>query len=276
MYVSSTRQAVAPRWLACAIVLALSACGTRHVSRDISPVGAAAGIVFPDPADVLLDNGTFPDRDDLRAIGTGITKTQLYGLVGRPHFREGLRAREWDYLFHFRGEGGITTCQYKVIFDREYKGRSFHWAPASCAALLESAVPASTSTAAARVSRFDLSGDALFAFDRHAASDMLSGGREQIAAIAAQLKGSDITSIQVTGHTDTLGSDAYNRTLSQQRAQSVRRLLLEHGVAPAKITTSGAGSSQPVEQCDPAMPQTARIACEQPNRRVEIVAHGQR
>ena len=161
MFPLSLRHPMARHWIACTIMLALSACGTRHVSRDLSPVGTAADIVFPDPAGVLLDHGTFPDRDHLRAIGAGVTKTQLYELLGRPHFREGLRAREWDYLFHFRTDDGIATCQYKVIFDRGYKGRSFHWSPASCAALLEAATPATTSTSTPRASRFDLSDDAV-------------------------------------------------------------------------------------------------------------------
>jgi len=251
-------------------LLLLAACGTRHVSRDISPDGVAGEVVFPDPAAVLLDNGTFPNRDNLRAVAAGITKTQLYDLLGRPHFRESFRAREWDYLFHFRTKEGVTTCQYKVVFDRDYTGRSFHWAPASCAALLEGGTSASTPT------RFELSGDALFAFDRHAVADLLPGGREQIAAIAAELRGSDLSSVQVIGHTDMLGDDAYNQRLSQQRALSVRRLLIESGVAPAMITALGAGASQPVASCAGVAARDARIACEQPNRRVEVLAHGTR
>ncbi len=169
-------------------------------------------------------------------------------------------AREWDYLFHFRTAQGVTTCQYKVVFDRDYTGRSFHWSPAACAALLD--VPAAAPAAA--TSRFELSGDALFAFDRHAVEDLLPGGREQIAAIAAELNDSDVASVQVIGHTDLLGSDAYNRTLSQQRALSVRRLLIEQGIAPAMVTALGAGMSQPLKTCDTALPLPARIACEPP------------
>lgn len=272
MSVSSKCRPAVPLWVACAVGLALSACGTRHVSRDISPAGIAGDVVFPDPADVLLDDGTFPNRDDLRAIGAGVTKPQLYDLLGRPHFREGLRAREWDYLFHFRTAQGVTTCQYKVVFDRDYTGRSFHWSPAACAALLDEPAPAPV----AATQRFELSGDALFAFDRHAVTDILPGGREQIAAIAAELRNSEIASVQVIGHTDLLGSETYNRTLSQQRALSVRNLLIEQGIAPATVTALGAGMSQPLKTCDTTLALPARIACEQPNRRVEVLAHGVR
>ncbi|MCH6483913.1 OmpA family protein [Pseudoxanthomonas sp. LH2527] len=272
MSLSSKRRPAVPLWIACAVGLALSACGTRHVSHDISPAGVAGEVVFPDPADVLFNHGTFPNRDNLRAIAAGVTKPQLYDLLGRPHFREGLRAREWDYLFHFRTAQGLTTCQYKVLFDRDYTGRSFHWAPASCAALLDA--PAAAPTAA--TNRFELSGDALFAFDRHAVADILPGGREQIAAIAAELRDSNISSLQVIGHTDLLGDDRYNHRLSQQRALSVRSLLIEQGIAPAMVTALGAGESQPLKTCDATLALPARIACEQPNRRVEVLAHGVR
>lgn len=253
----------------------LSACGTRHVSHDVSPEGKAGQLVFPDPATVLLDAGTFPNRDDLRAVGAGVTKDQLYALLGRPHFREGIRAREWDYLFHFRTAEGIVTCQYKVIFDEAYHGRSFHWAPASCGDLLadKAIAPAATPIATA-TKRFELSGDALFRFNGRTVADILPGGREQVAEIAAELRQADLTSVQVIGHTDRLGSDAYNQALSQQRALAVRSLLIDHGVPPTMISAIGAGESQPVQQCAADTPHATQIACLQPNRRVEIVAHG--
>ena len=58
----------------------------------------------------------------------GLTKDDIYKILGRPHYDEGMGVREWDYLFHFYTPGvgvdpentsgveGITTCQYKVIF----------------------------------------------------------------------------------------------------------------------------------------------------------------
>src|SRR5690606_5044560 len=44
--------------------------------------------------------GSYPNIDNLRQVGDGITRDQLYDLLGRPHFAEGFRVREWDYLFH--------------------------------------------------------------------------------------------------------------------------------------------------------------------------------
>lgn len=116
----------------------LSACGTRHVSRDISPEGTAGEVIFPDASRAVLAEGTFPNVDNLRSIGPGATRDQLYQALGRPHFREGLFAvREWDYLFHFRTEAGVSSCQYKVIFDKDSLGQSFYWSPASCVEILD-------------------------------------------------------------------------------------------------------------------------------------------
>lgn len=252
----------------------LSACGTTHVSRDISPQGVAGEVVFPSVDGIVLKEGTFPNIESLRKVGSGVTKDQLYYLLGRPHFREGYSGvREWDYLFHFRKGSEVITCQYKVIFDEEYRGQSFHWAPASCADVLreEQVMPPPILSSG---KRFELSDDALFAFNRHGANDILPDGRQELLAIAAQLKKARPVAVQVIGHTDRLGTDADNLLLSQRRAATVRALLIQGGVEAAVVSAQGVGEDQPVKQCNDDQPRAALVACLQPNRRVEIVASG--
>jgi len=70
--------------------------------------------------------------------------------------------------------------------------------------------------------------------------------------------------IEVAGHTDSKGSDSYNQTLSEKRAQAVVRYLLSKGVQPDHIEGKGYGESKPVE------PNTTE-AGRQRNRRVEFV-----
>ena len=247
--------------------LLLSACGTRHVSRDISPQGVAGEVIFPDPANIVMKGGTFPNLGDLRLVGPGMTKDQLYQLLGRPHFHEGYAGvREWDYLFHFRKDGKIITCQYKVVYDEDYLAQTFHWAPASCADLLVEAAPVADEV---KERHFNLSADALFAFAKHGVDDILPKGREELAAIAGKLKEADNASIKVVGHTDRIGSDAANQLLSQRRAQTVREFLVARGVAASAITAEGRGESEPVKDCEDQA-RTALIACLAPNRRVEI------
>lgn len=252
--------------------LALSAGCTSYVSRGIGDDGKAAELVFPDIAlDATQPEGTFPNLDNLRAVGAGLTKDQLYDLLGRPHFREGLFAvREWDYVFNFRSGGGVTTCQYKVIFDKDYRARSFHWKPAACAAMIAPAAAGAAPPVAApaRATRqFRLSADALFAFD---GIDLQPEGRREIARLASQLEGARYERIEVVGHTDRLGSPAYNQRLSAKRAEAVRGALVAQGIAPSRVVASGRGETQPVVQCERSA-KSALIACLAPNRRVDIV-----
>ncbi|MBW8808689.1 MAG: OmpA family protein [Lysobacter sp.] len=265
--------------IVCSIAIGLlSACGTRHLSRDISPDGVPAEVVFPAKERAILKEGTFPNPDSLRQVAAGVTKDQLYHLLGRPHFREGYAGvREWDYLFHFRRDGEVTTCQYKVIFDQHYLARSFYWQPQDCADLLrEPVAPAPPPSAPSAVAprRYSLSADALFAFGRADRGDLQSSGRAEIARIAAELRDAkDLRKVRVTGHTDTIGSEQANQALSERRAQTVRALLIDEGVPARLISAEGRGESEPViGSCDASAERTALIACLQPNRRVEIVA----
>lgn len=251
-----------------AILLAAAAGCTRHVSRDISPEGQAGEVVFPSRDTIVLNEGVLPNLDSLRQIGPGVTKDQLYHLLGRPHFREAHGAREWDYLFHFRKGGDIVTCQYKVIFDEQYRGQNFHWAPANCADVL---APADGD---ASITRFDLSGDALFAFARHGEQDILPDGRSQLLAIAAQLKRAKASQVTVTGHTDRIGSDQANLALSQRRADTVRQVLIREGISAETVSAIGLGETKPMKQCADALAETELVECLQPNRRVEILAAG--
>ena len=76
--------------------------------------------------------------------------------------------------------------------------------------------------------------------------------------------------ITVTGHTDRLGSDDYNRDLSRRRAEAVRDYLVRGGIAASRIRSAGLGSSHPLSNCRDSLGKAALIACLQPDRRVEI------
>jgi hypothetical protein len=68
----------------------------------------------------------------------------------------------------------------------------------------------------------------------------------------------------IEGHTDNVGSDAHNQTLSEKRAASVKAYLVNAGVAANRLTTQGFGASRPVNSNDTALGRSQ-------NRRVEIV-----
>ncbi|PWG02326.1 OmpA family protein [Sphingosinicella humi] len=99
-----------------------------------------------------------------------------------------------------------------------------------------------------------------FAFDRY---DIQPQFRTTLDQVAQTLSAYPSTYIDVYGHTDSVGTDAYNMTLSQNRAQSVASYLTTRGVASARMATQGFGESQPVASNDTEQGRAA-------NRRVEI------
>lgn len=94
------------------------------------------------------------------------------------------------------------------------------------------------------------------------------GAREKLAKIAGIVASHPGLKLEVEGHTDSVGADDYNQTLSEKRAQSVRDYLVQQGIAPADITSRGFGETMPVASNDNA-------AGRQQNRRVELVVSGQ-
>jgi outer membrane protein OmpA-like peptidoglycan-associated protein len=68
-------------------------------------------------------------------------------------------------------------------------------------------------------------------------------------AVAATLEGNpDIQLVEIQGHTDSRGNDAYNLDLSDRRAASVRRYLVDKGIAEDRLTSQGYGESQPLDR----------------------------
>lgn len=95
-------------------------------------------------------------------------------------------------------------------------------------------------------------------------SDAVAPGfRPTLEQIAAVLAAHDHAFVDIYGHTDATGSDAYNQRLSERRAASVAAYLAAHGVNAARIDTTGFGKTQPIAPNDTPDGQAA-------NRRVEI------
>ena len=82
-----------------------------------------------------------------------------------------------------------------------------------------------------------------FAFDSSALTD---SDKAQLDAAVAELKRLNWTSGVIEGHTDSIGSDAYNQKLSERRAATVREYLIAQGIAESRMAPTGFGESQPV------------------------------
>ena len=128
------------------------------------------------------------------------------------------------------------------------------------------------------VVKITLAAKALFDFDKAVLKPegMATIDREVISKLK------DVTKLElvlVTGHTDRIGTQAYNQKLSERRANAVRDYLVSKGVAKDKIETLGMGKTQPVPGvvCNQPYPKErkALIECLAPNRRVEVEVKGE-
>ncbi len=118
--------------------------------------------------------------------------------------------------------------------------------PRAEAPLLVEATPmvGDEATVLAEVTHLEIPGDILFAFDR---ADLRPEARSLLAPLAAALADDGAGDpIEIGGHTDSLGSAAYNRALSQRRAAAVARFLTDHGVAAGRLRVHGHGEEEPV------------------------------
>jgi outer membrane protein OmpA-like peptidoglycan-associated protein len=92
--------------------------------------------------------------------------------------------------------------------------------------------------------------------------------REKLARLAGIILAYPGLKMEVEGHTDSVGGDAYNQRLSEQRADSVRQYLISQGLRSDIITARGFGETMPATTNDTA-------AGRQQNRRVELVVSGE-
>lgn len=106
----------------------------------------------------------------------------------------------------------------------------------------------------------DMPSEVTFAVD---SSNIDAGFRNTLDQVATTLTQYEKTYVDVLGHTDSTGSDAYNQALSERRASAVSNYLSSRGVQQARLATRGYGESQPKAS---NLDESGRAA----NRRVEI------
>jgi len=116
-----------------------------------------------------------------------------------------------------------------------------------------------------------LAGDDLFKSGKITLTDASDAGKQRLAALVEQIKATPgVEQIVIIGHADPTGNNKLNRKLSAARAKAVQEHLVAAGIKPAVIVSSGLGDKQPVVRCDSNLPKAEKIACNAPNRRVEV------
>jgi OOP family OmpA-OmpF porin len=148
-----------------------------------------------------------------------------------------------------------------------------YWTPADSVpgcdgALVVAAAPAAPAPAPAAPvptsEKVTFAADAFFDFDK---STLKPEGKAKLDDLASKLNNMNLEVIIAVGHTDAIGSDAYNQKLSVRRAEAVKGYLVAKGIDPKRVYTEGKGKKQPI-----ATNKTAAGRAQ--NRRVEIEVVG--
>ena len=139
-------------------------------------------------------------------------------------------------------------------------------APAAAPAAPAVAPAPAPAPAPAVATKVTYAADAFFDFDK---SVLKPEGKAKLDDLVSKIKGVNLEVIIAVGHTDSVGSDAYNQKLSMRRSESVKAYLVSKGVEKNRVYTEGKGEKQPV-----ADNKTKEGRAK--NRRVEIEVVGTR
>ena len=168
----------------------------------------------------------------------------------------------------------------------EYCWRNANWTPATAAPGCDGAIaapapaaaapaaapapaaaaPAPAAPAPAVATKVTYAADAFFDFDK---SVLKPEGKAKLDDLVSKVKGINLEVIIAVGHTDSVGSDAYNQKLSVRRSEAVKAYLVSKGIEKNRVYTEGKGEKQPV-----ADNKTAEGRAK--NRRVDIEVVGTR
>ena len=200
---------------------------------------------------VLADGHSGRDQTTQAIVGTGVKYYFTNNLYARAGVEAdyGLDNGKWDY-------------SALVGLGVNFGGNAGAVAPAPTPAPAPEPTP-EPEAPVAQVVRVEL--DVKFDFDKAVVKPNSYGDVKNLADFMAQYPA---TNVEVAGHTDSVGPDAYNQKLSQRRADAVKQVLVKDGIDASRVSSVGYGESRPVAD-------NATEAGRAVNRRVEAQVEAQ-
>ncbi|MGD0735800.1 MAG: OmpA family protein [Terracidiphilus sp.] len=213
------------------------------------------------------------DTDPFRVAITGVTEPEL---VAPSSIIKTYRLPPdgmSDSLFHVAYRDALTKAGWTILYDRQNVSLTAHYSQNGrnlWATLYKSEFP-EIRVADAGAANKDLGSNlktnchvaiygVLFDFNK---STIQPDSDPVLMQILDLLKKNPTQKIEIQGHTDNVGGDAYNQTLSEARAQAIAAWLTQHGIAPGRLTAKGFGKTRPIAD-------NTSDAGRAKNRRVEI------
>jgi fibro-slime domain-containing protein len=219
---------------------------TAHFRGTFTTTAANATIGFTEGSDD--DSWVFIDRK--LAIDNGGTKQSTTAPYVVEHLSPGTHTLDIFYDDRFRSRAELVlSTDFPVVAFASTKPVASLIKKKSCTELLT------------------MSADTLFEFGK---AELSPAAQNTLAALGPTIKAAGTHPIRINGFTDSIGSDAYNVALSEQRARSVRDWLAAHGYVKASTPIQGFGKE------DPVAPNTNPDGSDNPqgrarNRRVEVL-----
>ncbi|ETH07379.1 outer membrane protein A [Bordetella pertussis 2371640] len=121
--------------------------------------------------------------------------------------------------------------------------RDAFWTPATGIPGCDGVPVAQKEKSAPMAAKVVFNADTFFDFDK---STLKPEGRQLLDQVAQQAGTIDLETIIAVGHTDSIGTEAYNQKLSERRAAAVKTYLVSKGIDPNRIYTEGKGELQPI------------------------------
>lgn len=225
--------------------------------------GAKLESGYSEPKPFLV---TMPGNEEPQIVATGVTgksyvtPTTISNVEFVSVYVPALKAAGWSVI----GEShGVSQSDSWIVAHYDKNGRDIwahlHYGPGSLTITVADAGKQDIAKELLDKCRVTLTG-VLFDFNK---ASLRPESTAALTRAAGALKGSPKLAVEVQGHTDNVGSDQQNQKLSESRAQSVMKWLVDHGVPASQLTAKGYGKKAPVASND-------TVEGRSQNRRVEM------